>query len=73
MDELFSRLNGDQRKLVTGLLNTLEKLFPGGGFVAPFLGQLRVSAWLAVMAIMVGLALHGAALYILRETKQDDD
>lgn len=50
MGELFSRLNGDQRKLVTDLLNTL-----------------------AVMAVMVGLALHGAALYIFKDTEPDDD
>lgn len=64
-------LNDDQRKLVTDLLNTMAKLFLGGGFVAPFLGQIVLAPWIAVLAISVGVVLHLAALYIAREKEPD--
>jgi len=73
MGDRFGRLNSDQRKLVTDLLNTLAKLFLGGGFVAPFLGQIAIPAWLAIMAILMGLALHLAALYVAGTERLESD
>lgn len=62
---LINRLNDDQRKLLADLLNTLAKLFFGGGMVAPFVGATSIGFISAGFAIISGFAFHGLALAVV--------
>lgn len=59
-------LNEDQRKALSDLLNTIAKLFVGGGMVSPFLNQADVTILASVIAVAAGVVFHIGALYILR-------
>ena len=67
------RLSEDRRKLAADFLNTIAKLFAGGGLVAPFLQQVEIGLLSALGAVIAGVVFHLMAHYILIESAQADD
>jgi len=71
MDDFRRRLSEERRKLLADFLNTIAKLFAGGGLVAPFLQQVSVSAVTVIGAIGAGVVFHVLAHYILFENLEN--